>query len=305
MTHAFKGSPPPLASAARSGQPAARWRRPRVQGAARRAARATRSSSTCGRRGAGRASRSSRSTSGRRWRSAGKVAFLGIDAKDSERRPRRVPAHASRSRYPSYTDPQRRDPGLDQRVRGVSADVLLQPPRDDGVRQGRPVPERRRARSTTSASTCTSHEWNRRCTRSAGCAADDEMDAALELRHDVFCVEQGVPRHEELDGRDHEGLHLVAVADGELLGDLPAADGRPDGAVQPARGARRRRAGGGSRPRCSSWPSSRPAPPARAGSCCTPRPTRRSCTSRPGTGPAGACSSRPGSSTSRWSAAWL
>jgi predicted GNAT family N-acyltransferase len=45
-----------------------------------------------------------------------------------------------------------------------------------------------------------------------------EMDAALELRHEVFCREQGVPPHEELDGRDHEGLHLVAVADGELLG---------------------------------------------------------------------------------------
>jgi predicted GNAT family N-acyltransferase len=45
----------------------------------------------------------------------------------------------------------------------------------------------------------------------------DEMDAALALRHEVFCVEQGVPRHEELDGRDRDGLHLVAVADGELL----------------------------------------------------------------------------------------
>src|SRR5689334_14129200 len=47
---------------------------------------------------------------------------------------------------------------------------------------------------------------------------NDEMAAALELRHDVFCVEQGVPEHEELDGRDHEGIHLVAVADGELVG---------------------------------------------------------------------------------------
>src|SRR5690349_9978034 len=47
---------------------------------------------------------------------------------------------------------------------------------------------------------------------------NDEMAAALELRHDVFCVEQGVPENEELDGRDHEGIHLVAVADGELLG---------------------------------------------------------------------------------------
>ena len=46
---------------------------------------------------------------------------------------------------------------------------------------------------------------------------DDEFDAALELRYEVFCREQGVPRHEELDGRDHEGLHLVAVADGDLL----------------------------------------------------------------------------------------
>jgi predicted GNAT family N-acyltransferase len=51
-----------------------------------------------------------------------------------------------------------------------------------------------------------------------------ELDAALKLRYDVFCVEQGVPEREELDGRDHEGLHLVAVAvdegaeDGEILG---------------------------------------------------------------------------------------
>jgi predicted GNAT family N-acyltransferase len=47
---------------------------------------------------------------------------------------------------------------------------------------------------------------------------DEEMAAALELRHDVFCVEQGVPEHEELDGRDQEGIHLVAVAGGELVG---------------------------------------------------------------------------------------
>jgi predicted GNAT family N-acyltransferase len=38
-----------------------------------------------------------------------------------------------------------------------------------------------------------------------------EMREALALRHEVFCVEQGVPRHEEVDGRDHEGVHLVAV----------------------------------------------------------------------------------------------
>jgi predicted GNAT family N-acyltransferase len=46
----------------------------------------------------------------------------------------------------------------------------------------------------------------------------EEMQAALELRHDVFCAEQGVPEHEELDGRDRDGIHLVAVAAGRLLG---------------------------------------------------------------------------------------
>lgn len=51
-----------------------------------------------------------------------------------------------------------------------------------------------------------------------------ELAAALELRYEVFCVEQGVPEYEEMDGRDGEGVHLVAVspedsdADGELLG---------------------------------------------------------------------------------------
>ena len=45
----------------------------------------------------------------------------------------------------------------------------------------------------------------------------DELDEALALRHEVFCVEQGVPERDELDGRDHEGIHLVAVRDGELL----------------------------------------------------------------------------------------
>src|SRR5271166_5488684 len=52
-----------------------------------------------------------------------------------------------------------------------------------------------------------------------------ELSEALKLRHDVFCIEQGVPEREELDGRDHEGIHLIAVAveqgdteAGEVLG---------------------------------------------------------------------------------------
>ena len=44
-----------------------------------------------------------------------------------------------------------------------------------------------------------------------------ELTDALKLRYDVFCVEQGVPEREELDGRDNEGIHLVAVEDGEVV----------------------------------------------------------------------------------------
>ena len=44
-----------------------------------------------------------------------------------------------------------------------------------------------------------------------------EVDAALALRHDVFVVEQDVPLAEELDGRDDEALHLVAVDDGAVV----------------------------------------------------------------------------------------
>lgn len=46
----------------------------------------------------------------------------------------------------------------------------------------------------------------------------EELRAALDLRHQVFCVEQGVPEWEEVDGRDPEGIHLVAMAGGELVG---------------------------------------------------------------------------------------
>jgi predicted GNAT family N-acyltransferase len=48
-------------------------------------------------------------------------------------------------------------------------------------------------------------------------SGEDELEAAIELRHQVFCVEQGVPEREELDGRDHEGMHLVAVSGTDVL----------------------------------------------------------------------------------------
>jgi predicted GNAT family N-acyltransferase len=40
----------------------------------------------------------------------------------------------------------------------------------------------------------------------------EDVQAALELRHEVFCREQGVPRELELDDRDGEALHLLAVS---------------------------------------------------------------------------------------------
>jgi predicted GNAT family N-acyltransferase len=46
---------------------------------------------------------------------------------------------------------------------------------------------------------------------------EEEMAAVLELRHEVFCAEQGVPEHEELDGRDGEATHLVAVSGHDVL----------------------------------------------------------------------------------------
>jgi predicted GNAT family N-acyltransferase len=47
---------------------------------------------------------------------------------------------------------------------------------------------------------------------------EKEVAAALDLRHEVFCVEQGVTLAEERDGRDAEALHLVAVEDGVVIG---------------------------------------------------------------------------------------
>jgi predicted GNAT family N-acyltransferase len=45
-----------------------------------------------------------------------------------------------------------------------------------------------------------------------------EVAAALALREEVFCGEQGVSLAEERDGRDDEALHLVVVDDGVVVG---------------------------------------------------------------------------------------
>ena len=47
-----------------------------------------------------------------------------------------------------------------------------------------------------------------------------ELRGAIALRTEVFCVEQGVPAEEEIDGRDDEAAHLVALDDGRVVGTL-------------------------------------------------------------------------------------
>jgi predicted GNAT family N-acyltransferase len=45
-----------------------------------------------------------------------------------------------------------------------------------------------------------------------------ERSAATELRIRVFCDEQGVSREEEIDGRDDDAVHLVAIQRGAVIG---------------------------------------------------------------------------------------
>ena len=47
---------------------------------------------------------------------------------------------------------------------------------------------------------------------------EEELAAALALREEVFCGEQGVTFEGDRDGRDDEALHLVAVDDGVVIG---------------------------------------------------------------------------------------
>jgi predicted GNAT family N-acyltransferase len=51
---------------------------------------------------------------------------------------------------------------------------------------------------------------------------DEDMRGAFALRERVFCGEQGVPREEEIDARDDDALHLVALAPdgGRVVGTL-------------------------------------------------------------------------------------
>ena len=95
-------------------------------------------------------------------------------------------------------------------------------------------------------------------------AGNRERDAALALRHRVFCEEQGVALDLEADGRDGEALQVVAVSDGAVVGTCrlvldggtaklgrmavePAARGRGIGAALLAAAEREARAAGADR----------------------------------------------------------
>ena len=49
-------------------------------------------------------------------------------------------------------------------------------------------------------------------------STEEEVEAALRLRHRVFCCEQGVSPSADRDGRDPEATHLVAIEDGRVVG---------------------------------------------------------------------------------------
>lgn len=49
-------------------------------------------------------------------------------------------------------------------------------------------------------------------------AGPEEIGQALELRREVFVVEQNVSEEEEFDGREDECVHVLAVDDGRVIG---------------------------------------------------------------------------------------
>lgn len=75
-------------------------------------------------------------------------------------------------------------------------------------------------------------------------ASPRELAAALDLRVEVFCDEQGVAIEEEVDGRDGDAVHLVALDGGErVVGTCRLFDGGATmtlGRMAVAIGARRR-----------------------------------------------------------------
>lgn len=51
-------------------------------------------------------------------------------------------------------------------------------------------------------------------------ADSEHMPAAMELRKKVFIDEQSVPHNLEVDGRDNDAMHVVALSEGLIVGTL-------------------------------------------------------------------------------------
>ena len=62
-------------------------------------------------------------------------------------------------------------------------------------------------------------------------ATPREVEAALALRQAVFCEEQGVSLVDELDGRDGEATHLIALDGAAVIGTCRLLT-EPDGTVR-------------------------------------------------------------------------
>lgn len=69
------------------------------------------------------------------------------------------------------------------------------------------------------------------------------MKQALELRHEVFVVEQGVPVELEIDEHDEHAVHFAALQDGELVATmrlLPSGNAMKIGRVAVGKPVRRK-----------------------------------------------------------------
>jgi predicted GNAT family N-acyltransferase len=73
---------------------------------------------------------------------------------------------------------------------------------------------------------------------------EDELAGALALREEVFCREQGVPREEEIDGRDGEAMHVIALDGADIAGTLRLLVEGPRAKIGRVAVRRERRGGG-------------------------------------------------------------
>ena len=126
-----------------------------------------------------------------------RVAFLGVDLRDNRGSAKKLSSQIPLT-YPSYEVP-------DGKV--YNGYRLIGPPARSTTtpRASRPTSTPAPTRTARSSSR---HQALRHVVTEVRPARDQsEIDAALALRYDVFCVEQGVSLPEERDGLDGDALH--------------------------------------------------------------------------------------------------